>query len=85
MNPNGNSGGVSRRTFLRLSAGATLLAGAGAMLSSCAPATAPGGQAGTDAAPGAQEAITLRLVSNHGESDVPLLSLIHISEPTRPY
>lgn len=76
MNPNGNSGGMSRRTFLRLSAGATLLAGAGAMLSGCAPATAPAGESGAGAAPGAQEAITLRFVSNHGESDVPLFQAV---------
>ncbi len=74
MNPNTNSGGLSRRVFLKLSAATTLVAGA--TLAGCVPAPAPADQGGAEAPAGAQEAVTLRFVTNHGESDVPLFQSV---------
>ena len=71
MNQYRNPGGMNRRSFLQLSAATGILVGAGSLLSSCAPAAAPGGQAGAGAA-----AVTLRFVTNHGESDVPLFKQV---------
>lgn len=68
--------GLSRRAFLKWSAATGLVLGAGAVIAGCAPpAAAPVGEAGAEAS-AAQEAVTLRFVTNHGESDVPLFQKV---------
>ena len=74
MNRNMNSRGMNRRTFLQFSAATGLLVSAGGLLAACAPAAAPSG--GGSAGAGGQSKVTLRFVTNHGESDVPLFQTV---------
>ena len=67
---------LSRRDFLR----GTAVAGASALFVACTPAATPTEKAGetqpTPVPPQANEPVTLRFVTNHGEADMPLFTQV---------
>jgi multiple sugar transport system substrate-binding protein len=75
MEQNQQKQGMSRRDFLRLTALTGLAIGGSSLLVACAAPTAPVGPAESGSAP-ASSGVTLRFVSNHGESDVPLFQAV---------
>ncbi|MBW7881482.1 MAG: sugar ABC transporter substrate-binding protein [Caldilineaceae bacterium] len=72
MDPSEFTSGMSRRTFLRLSAATTVMIGSSSLLAACAP----GSGASSGASSAAPDKVTLRLVTNHGESDAPYFKAV---------
>jgi len=70
MTKKSNTSGLSRRSFLQLSAAATFVAGSGSLLAGCAPASAPASAPGGSTAASGEQ-VTLRFITNHGEADIP--------------